>query len=34
MSQRTTLADALHQAGRLAEAEVLFDEAEEIQKKE
>jgi tetratricopeptide (TPR) repeat protein len=30
---RTTLADALHQAGRLAEAEAAFREAEELQKK-
>ena len=29
---RTTLADALHQAGRVAEAAALFAEAEEIQK--
>ncbi|HKZ71186.1 MAG TPA: tetratricopeptide repeat protein, partial [Anaerolineales bacterium] len=31
MSKRTTLADALHQAGRLAESEVAFREAETIQ---
>lgn len=30
---RTTVADALHQAGRLAEAEAAFREAEEMQKK-
>lgn len=30
---RTTLADALHQAGRLPEAQATFREAEEIQKK-
>ena len=29
---RTTLADALHQAGRLSEAEAAFREAEEMQK--
>ncbi|MCP5107712.1 MAG: toll/interleukin-1 receptor domain-containing protein [bacterium] len=34
MGCRTTLADALHQSGQLAEAEKLFREAEEIQKKE
>ena len=33
MVDRTTLADALHQAGRLAEAEATFREAEEMQKK-
>ena len=32
MSKRTTLADALHQAGRQSEAESLFREAEEMQK--
>jgi nucleoside phosphorylase/tetratricopeptide (TPR) repeat protein len=32
MSDRTTLADALHQAGRLREAEAAFREAEEMQK--
>jgi tetratricopeptide (TPR) repeat protein len=32
MARRTTLADALHQAGHLAEAETAFREAEEIQK--
>jgi len=32
MGFRTTFADALHQAGRLAEAEAAFREAEEIQK--
>ena len=32
MAFRTTQADALHQAGRLAEAEALFGEAEEMQK--
>ncbi|TFG50128.1 MAG: toll/interleukin-1 receptor domain-containing protein [Anaerolineales bacterium] len=32
MSDRTTLADALHQAGRLPEAEAAFQEAEEMQK--
>ncbi len=32
LGKRTTLADALHQAGRLAEAEKLFSEAEKIQK--
>ncbi len=32
MSKRTTLADALRQAGRLSEAEAAFCEAEEIQK--
>lgn len=32
MGKRTTLADALHQAGRLSEAEAAFHEAEEIQK--
>jgi tetratricopeptide (TPR) repeat protein len=32
MSKRTTLGDALHQAGRLAEAEAAFREAEGIQK--
>ncbi|NQT19989.1 MAG: HNH endonuclease, partial [Planctomycetes bacterium] len=31
-SKRTALADALHQAGRLVEAEVVFREAEAIQK--
>jgi tetratricopeptide (TPR) repeat protein len=31
-SYRTTLADALHQAGRLSEAEATFREAEEMQK--
>ena len=34
MSKRTTLADVLHQAGRPAEAEALFQEAEEMQKKD
>ena len=33
MPNRTTLADALHQAGQLAEAEAAFHEAEELQKK-
>lgn len=33
MSDRTTLADALHQAGSMTEAEHLFQKAEEIQKK-
>ncbi|HIH87339.1 MAG TPA: toll/interleukin-1 receptor domain-containing protein [Methanosarcinales archaeon] len=32
MSKRTTLADALHQAGNQSEAESLFHEAEEMQK--
>ncbi len=32
MYNRTTMADALHQAGRLAEAEAIFREAEEMQK--
>jgi tetratricopeptide (TPR) repeat protein len=32
MSKRTTLADALHKAGRQSEAESLFREAEELQK--
>jgi tetratricopeptide (TPR) repeat protein len=32
MAMRTTLADAMHQAGRQSEAESLFREAEEIQK--
>jgi tetratricopeptide (TPR) repeat protein len=32
ISDRTTLADALHQAGRQSEAESLFREAEELQK--
>lgn len=32
MSTRTTLADVLHQAGRLSEAEAAFQEAEEMQK--
>jgi tetratricopeptide (TPR) repeat protein len=32
MSKRTTLADALHQAGRLEEAAAAFREAEEMQK--
>jgi nucleoside phosphorylase len=32
MASRTTLADALHQAGRLPEAESAFREAEEMQK--
>ncbi len=32
-SMRTTLADALHQSGRLEDAERLFREAEEMQKK-
>ena len=32
MSNRTTLADALHQAGQLDEAEALFREAEGMQK--
>ena len=32
MSKRTTLADALHQAGRVSEAEASFREAEEMQK--
>ena len=32
MVNRTTLADALHQAGRLSEAEAAFREAEEMQK--
>jgi tetratricopeptide (TPR) repeat protein len=32
MGKRTTLADALHQAGRLPEAEAAFREAEEMQK--
>ena len=32
MGDRTTLADALHQAGRLSEAETTFKEAEEMQK--
>ena len=31
MGKRTTLADALHQAGRLDEAEALFEEAERMQ---
>jgi tetratricopeptide (TPR) repeat protein len=34
MSDRTTLADALHQAGRQSEAESLFCEAEEMQKED
>jgi tetratricopeptide (TPR) repeat protein len=34
MASRTALADALHQAGRLAEAEAAFREAEEMQKKD
>jgi tetratricopeptide (TPR) repeat protein len=34
MKQRTTLADALHQAGHQSEAESLFCEAEEIQKED
>ena len=34
MYNRTTLADALHQAGRLSEAEHLFVEAEEMQKED
>ncbi len=33
MVNRTKIADALHQAGRLAEAEAAFREAEEMQKK-
>jgi tetratricopeptide (TPR) repeat protein len=33
VSKRTTHADALHQAGRRAEAKVRFDEAEEVQAK-
>jgi tetratricopeptide (TPR) repeat protein len=33
-SKRTTLADVLHQAGRLAEAEAAFREAEEMQKEQ
>jgi tetratricopeptide (TPR) repeat protein len=33
MSKRTKVGDALHQAGRLAEAQTAFQEAEEIQKK-
>ena len=32
MGTRTTHADALHEAGRLAEAETLFSEAEQMQK--
>ena len=32
ISKRTTLADALHQAGRLPEAEAAFQEAEKMQK--
>ena len=32
MVSRTTLADALHQAGRLSEAQALFRQAEEMQK--
>ena len=32
MSRRTTLADALHQAGRVSETEAAFREAEEMQK--
>ena len=32
MSTRTTLADALHQAGRASEAQALFEEAERMQK--
>jgi tetratricopeptide (TPR) repeat protein len=32
MARRTTLADVLHQAGQLAEAEAAFREAEEMQK--
>ncbi len=32
MSKRTTLADALHQAGRVAEAETLFQQAERMQR--
>ncbi|NJD52670.1 MAG: tetratricopeptide repeat protein [Candidatus Methanoperedens sp.] len=34
MGTRTTLANTLHQAGTLAEAETLFQEAEKIQKKD
>ena len=34
MSDRTTLADALHQAGRLSEAEPAFQEGEEMQKED
>lgn len=34
MSKRTTLADALHQAGRLKEAEAAFHEAEVMQKEQ
>jgi tetratricopeptide (TPR) repeat protein len=34
MSKRATLADALHQAGRLAEAEAAFRGAEEMQKED
>ena len=33
LSNRTTLADALHQSGSLKEAEAIFREAEEMQKK-
>ena len=33
MANRTVLADALHQVGRIAEAEAAFREAEEMQKK-
>lgn len=33
MTTRTTFADALHQAGRLAEAETMFCEAEAVQEK-
>ena len=33
MGNRTTLGDALHQAGRLAESQTAFHEAEEMQKK-
>ena len=32
MTKRTTLADALHQVGRVAEAQTLFGEAEAMQK--
>ena len=34
MARRTNLADALHQAGRLPEAETAFQEAEEMQKEQ
>jgi tetratricopeptide (TPR) repeat protein len=34
MAMRTTMADALHQAGRQSEAESLFREAEEMQKED